>query len=394
MAEAPKRRFQTRAVHPAELPPVDQRTASAPIYQTSTFRFDTNEAFAEAISFRGPGYVYTRGYGNPTVDAFQTTMADLEETEAALGFASGTAAIHSLFITLAGSGDRIVAANALYGGTVAQLRRVLPRFGIEVTWIDPTDLDAVKTALPGAALFYCETIVNPTTTMPDLAALAELCRDADVLCAVDNTFASPYLCTPATLGFDFVVHSTTKYIGGHGDLIGGVVCASRPRFEALRDTLVDVGGSMQPLEAWLCLRGLATLSLRMEHLGRSATRLAEFLESHPRVARVHYPGLASHPQHELARRELRGFGGTLAFEVDGGVEAGSRVAESLELGWIAGSLGSVQTLIAHPASTTHRQVDPAVRRAAGIGDGLLRVAVGLEDPEDLVEDFAQALERA
>ncbi len=394
MAEARKRRFQTRAVHAAEPPPVDQRTASVPIYQTSTFRFDTNEEFAEAIAFRGPGYVYTRGYGNPTVDAFQGAMADLEETESALGFASGTAAIHSLFVTLAGSGDRIVAANALYGGTFAQLRRVLPRFGIEVTWVDPADLDAVKTALPGASLFYCETIVNPTTTMPDLAALSELCRDAGVPSAVDNTFASPYLCNPAALGFEFVVHSATKYIGGHGDLIGGVICTNHPRFEALRDTLVDLGGSMQPLEAWLCLRGLSTLSLRMDQVGRSAGLLAEFLESHPRVGRVHYPGLASHPQHELARRELRGFAGMLAFEVDGGVETGSRVAEGLELGWIAASLGSVQTLVAHPASTTHRQMEPAARRAAGIGDGLLRVAVGLEDPEDLVEDFAQALERA
>jgi methionine-gamma-lyase len=338
--------------------------------------------------------VYTRGYGNPTVDAFQSVIADLEETQAALGFASGTAAIHALFVTLTGSGDRIVAANTLYGGTISQLRKVLPRFGVEVTWVDPLDLDQVKVALPGAALFYCETIVNPTAAVPDLAALADLCRDAGVPCAVDNTFASPYLCTPATLGFDYVVHSVTKYIGGHADLIGGAVCTSAERMPALRDTLVEVGGSMQPLEAWLCIRGLATLSLRMEQHCRSAGRLAAFLEAHSKVVRVHYPGLPTHPQHDVAARQLRGFGGTLAFEVDGGLEAGRRLAEALELGWIAGSLGGVQTLVAHPASTTHRQMDAESRAAGGIGDGLLRVAVGLEDPEDLVEDFAQALERA
>ena len=212
--------------------------------------------------------------------------------------------------------------------------------------------------------------------------------------AVDNTFASPYLCNPVTLGFDVSIHSATKYIGGHADLIGGVACTNEDLFRRLRDTVIDLGGTMQPLEAWLCLRGLATLSLRMQHHCASAGRLAQALDAHPSVERVHYPGLASHPQHALASRQLRDFGGTLAFEVTGGLEAGSRVAEALELGWIAGSLGSIMTLVAHPASTTHRQVDPEVRRAAGIGDGLLRVAVGLEDPDDLIEDFSRALEKA
>lgn len=386
-----KRRFQTRAVHTPRLPPIDQRSASVPIYQTSTFRFDTNEDFADAITFRRPGYVYTRGYGNPTIDAFQAVMADLEETEAALAFASGSAAIHAVIVTLVSAGQRLVAGKALYGGTVGLLRNVMPRFGIEVTFVDPTDLDEVRSALPGASLFYCETIVNPTTTIPDLAALATLCRQEGVPSVVDNTFASPYLCRPRSLGFDVVVHSATKYIGGHSDLIGGVACVSADLFPRLRDTLIEVGGSMQPLEAWLCIRGLSTLSLRMEHVGRSAGLLASHLAGHPEIAAVHYPGLPGHPQHELARRQLNGFGGTLAFEVRGGLEAGSRVAEALELGWIAGSLGSVQTLVAHPATTTHRQLDPDVRRATGIADGLLRIAVGLEDPDDLIEDFEQAL---
>ena len=394
MSDRAKRRFQTRAVHTHRPPPPEQLSSSMPIFQSSTFRFETNDEFARAIRFDGPGYVYSRGYGNPTVDAFQLAMADLEETESAMGFASGIAAISSLFLTVAGAGSRIVAGTALYGGTVSILRNILPRFGVEATFVDPTDLEQVRDALPGADLFYCETIVNPTTTVPDLAALASLCREAGGVSAVDNTFASPYLCNPVALGFDVSIHSATKYIGGHADLIGGVACTNEELFRKLRDTVIDLGATMQPLEAWLCLRGLSTLSLRMQHHCASAGRLAAALEAHPSVEHVFYPGLASHPQHALAARQLRDFGGTLAFEVAGGLEAGSRVAEALELGWIAGSLGSVMTLVAHPASTTHRQVDPEVRRAAGIGDGLLRVAVGLEDPDDLIEDFTRALEKA
>jgi methionine-gamma-lyase len=390
----PKRRFQTRAVHTHRLPRIDQEPSSVPIFQSSTFRFETNDRFAKTIRFDEPGYVYSRGYGNPTVDAFQATMADLEETESAIGFSSGMAAISTLLLTLARSGSRIVAGNALYGGTVSVLRDILSRFGVEAAFVDPTDLDEVRTALPGAALFYCETIVNPTTTVPDLAALSALCREAGVPSAVDNTFASPFLCNPATLGFDVVLHSATKYIGGHADLIGGVVCTDEELFRRLRGTLIDLGGAMQPLEAWLALRGLATLSLRMEHHCRSAALLAAALGDHPAVERVWYPGLDSHPQHDVAARQLRLPGGTLAFEVAGGLEAGARVAEALELAWIGGSLGSVMTLVAHAASTTHRQMDPQVRRAAGIGDGLLRVAVGLEDPDDLIEDFTRALDKA
>jgi cystathionine beta-lyase/cystathionine gamma-synthase len=390
----PKRRFQTRAVHPQRLPRIEQEPSSVPIFQSSTFRFETNERFAKAIRFDEPGYVYSRGYGNPTVDAFQGAIADLEETESAIGFSSGMAAISTLLLTMASSDSRIVAGSALYGGTVSVLRNILPRFGVEATFVDPTDHDAVRDALPGAALFYCETIVNPTTAVADLSALAALCREASVPSAVDNTFASPYLCNPATLGFDAVIHSATKYIGGHADLIGGVVCTDESLFRRLRDTLIDLGGAMQPLEAWLALRGLATLGPRMEHHCASAARLAAALAEHPAVEQVRYPGLASHPQHELAARQLRLPGGTLAFEVAGGLEAGSRVAEALELAWIGGSLGSLMTLVAHPASTTHRQVDPEARRAAGIGDGLLRVSVGLEDPDDLIEDFTRALEKA
>jgi methionine-gamma-lyase len=387
--------FATRAIHAARTPPIEQDTPSVPIFQTSTFRFRTADEYAETIAFRRPGYTYTRGYGNPTLGAFETVMAELEGTEAAFSFASGMAAIHTVVTTAAASGDRIVASAELYGGTYSLFRSVLPRYGIDVTFVDPHDLDAVTAALPGAALFYCETIANPNVTVADLEALARACRDAGVPAAVDNTFASPYLCTPGRYGFSFVIHSATKYVGGHNDLVGGVVCCSLEDMARLRATVIETGGTMAPLEAWLCMRGLATLELRMRRHGETASALAAHLEGHRKVERVHYPGLPTHPQHELARRLLpRGFGGMLAFEVEGGVDAGRRFCDALGLAWVASSLGGAQTLVGHAASTTHRQLDAEARRAAGIGDGLIRVSVGLEDADDIVADFDRALEKA
>jgi cystathionine beta-lyase/cystathionine gamma-synthase len=387
--------FATRAVHGAQMPPIDQDTPSVPIFQASTFRFESSERYADTISFRRPGFTYTRGYGNPTLTAFETLMADLEQTEAAFSFASGMAAIHTLVTTLARSGERIVASPELYGGTYSLFRNVLPRYGIAVTFVDPHDHGAVASALPGARLFYCETIANPNVNVVDLQALAELCEETGVPAAVDNTFASPYLCNPARYGFDFVVHSATKYIGGHNDLIAGVVCCSERDASRLRDTVIETGATMAPLEAWLCIRGLATLQLRMERHCSNAFALATFLEQQPKVEHVHHPGLRSHPQHALARRQLpRGFGGMLSFEVEGGVEAAERFCDALELAWIAASLGGTQTLVGHAASTTHRQLDAEARRAAGIADGLIRVSVGIEDPDDIVADFASALEKA
>jgi methionine-gamma-lyase len=394
MSEDRKRGFTTRAIH-VPPPPMDQEAPSVPIFQTSTFRFDTSEDYAETISFRRPGYTYTRGYGNPTLLAFERLVAELEGTESGFSFASGMAAVHTLVTSLARAGDRIVASNELYGGSYSLFTKMLPRYGIEVTFVSPHDLDAVAAALPDAVLFYAETIANPTVTVANLEALGSVCRASGVPGAVDNTFASPYLCNPARFGFDHVLHSATKYIGGHHDLTGGVVATTEDGMRRLRDTAIETGGTMAPFEAWLALRGLMTLGLRMERHSRSAQVLAEFLEGQAKVVRVHYPGLASHPHHEVARRLLpRGFGGMLAFEIEGGVEAGMRVCDALELGWIATSLGGTHTLVGHAASTTHRQMDPAARRAAGIADGLVRVSVGLEDVEDLIEDFERALEKA
>lgn len=394
MGDDTERGFATRAIHNAATPPVEQDTPSVPIFQTSTFRFDTSEAYAETISFRRPGYTYTRGYGNPTLLAFERVMADLEGTESAISFASGMAAIHTVLTTIAAVGDRVVASAELYGGTYSMFTKVLPRYGVQVDLVNPHDLDAVAAALPGANLFYVETIANPNVTVADLEALGALCRAADVPSAVDNTFASPYLCTPAGFGFDYVLHSATKYIGGHNDLIGGVVCCSEERMEGLRSTVIETGGTLAPLEAWLCMRGLGTLELRMVRHTTTASELASFLEQHPKVEAVHHPSLASHPQRAVAERLLpKGSGGMLAFEVAGGVEAGTRFCDAVELAWVAASLGGIQTLVGHAASTTHRQMDADARRAAGIADGLIRVSVGLEDLDDIVRDFARALEK-
>jgi O-acetylhomoserine/O-acetylserine sulfhydrylase-like pyridoxal-dependent enzyme len=386
--------FSTRAIHGARVPPVDQEAPSVPIFQTATFRFETAERYADTISFKRPGYTYTRGYGNPTVNAFEAVMADLEGTDGAFGFASGMAAIHTTLTALAASGDRIVASTELYGGTYSLMRKILPRYGVDVTFVDAHDPDAVREALPGASAFYCETLANPNVTVVDIEALGTICRDAGVPSVVDNTFASPYLCTPAAYGFDFVLHSATKYVSGHSDVIAGVVCASEDGVRRLRDTVIETGGTMAPLEAWLCVRGLATLELRMERHSANAFALASVLERHPKVERVHHPGLPSHPQHDVARRILpRGTGGMFAFDVAGGVEAGQAFCDALELAWVAASLGGTMTLVGHAASTTHRQLDAAARRAAGIADGQIRVSVGLEAEDDLIEDFERALEK-
>ncbi len=394
MADERGRGFSTRAIHEAKTPPIDQETPSVPIYQTSTFRFADSDEYAETISFRKAGYTYTRGYGNPTLGAFEDLMANLEGTESAFSFSSGMAAMHVVFTTLAATGDRIVSSNELYGGAYSLFTNVMPRYGVTVDLVDPHDLDAVAAALPGAAFFYVETIANPNVTVADLEALGALCRANGVPAVVDNTFASPYLANPSRWGFEYVLHSATKFIGGHNDLIGGVVCGSRDACAAIRDTAIDTGGTMAPFEAWLCMRGLVTLSLRMERHCRSASGMAEFLQTHAKVEHVRYPALDSHPHHAVAQRLLpRGCGGVMAVEVAGGVEGGKRFCDSLDLAWVATSLGGAHTLVGHAASTTHRQMDPDARRRARIADGLVRVSIGLEDLDDLLEDFDRALEK-
>jgi methionine-gamma-lyase len=387
--------FSTRAIHSAQMPEVRQVPASVPIYQTATWRFETSEEYADVLAFERPGHAYGRGFGNPTVEAFEAVMADLECTEAAYAFSSGTSAVHAVCLSLAGAGDRVVTSRELYGGSYALFAKVLPRYGVSVDEVDPHDLEAVGTALPGAALFYVETIANPLCTVADLEALAALCRDADVPSVIDSTFASPWLCNPASLGFEFVVHSVTKYIAGHGDVVAGVVCCSASNHDRVRGVAIEVGGAMQPFDAWLAIRGVQTLEVRMERQCRSALALAELLATQPGVVAVHYPGLVSHPHHERASKLFREgyFGGMLSVELTGGVAGAAAWCEALSTSWIGASLGGTHTLVTHPASTTHRQVASEDRAARGLADGLVRISAGLENTEDLLVDFARATRR-
>lgn len=386
--------FSTRAIHSARTPEVRQVPASVPIYQTATWQFETQEDYADVLAFERPGHSYGRGYGNPTVEAFEGVVADLEGTEAAYAFSSGMSAIHALCLALAGAGDRVVASQELYGGVYALFVKVLPRYGISVQLVDPHDVEAVRSALSGAAFFYVETIDNPLCAVADLEVLAAACRDAGVPSVIDNTFASPWLCTPAALGYDFVVHSVTKYIAGHSDVIAGIVCCSDANRSRLRQLVIEIGGAMQPFDAWLSIRGVQTLEVRLERQCRSALEIAEMLARERHILAVHYPGLATSPHHERAAKLFRSgyFGGMMAVELSGGMEGAAAWCEALSTAWIGASLGSTHTLVTHPASTTHRQVAPSERVGRGLADGLVRISIGLENVEDLLGDFAQAFQ--
>jgi methionine-gamma-lyase len=394
--DAPPHGFTTRAIRAAHtIPAVDQTPTSVPIYQTVTFTAADAEELGAVATREIPGYAYGR-LDNPTVVAFASAVAELEGAEAGFAFASGMAAIHAAIGTLVSAGDRILATNASYGTTRAQLLSVFGRLGVKIDFVDVTDLAAVEAALAAAPtrVLYAETITNPTIVVADHVALADLAHRFGASYVVDNTFASPYLCRPVELGADLVCESATKYLAGHSDVMAGVVVGSMALVHRVRDFQVDTGGSLDPHAAFLAMRGLSTLALRMERHSLTAGALATWLEGHPLVRRVWHPSLASHPQHAVATRELARPGGMLAFEVDGGRAAGEAVIDALQIPARTASLGSVFTIVSHPPSTTHRQLDDAALAEAGITPGLLRCSVGLEDLDDLLADFGQALERA
>jgi methionine-gamma-lyase len=322
-------------------------------------------------------------------------VADLEGAERAVSFSSGMAAITTTLAALARSGDHVVSSPDLYGGSHSVMTTLLARWGIDVTMARSYRAeDMVEALRDDTALCYTETIGNPKVSVPDLAALGAACRERGVRLVVDNTFASPALCNPLGLGADVVVHSATKYIGGHHDLTGGVAAGEHDLLGEIREMSIDLGGVAGSLEAWLALRGVQTLALRMARHCDNAMALAGMLEGHPNVSRVWYPGLPSHPDHDVASRTLRGFSGMLSFELAGGLEAGSRFQQALEVALVGASLGGTHTLVTHPPSVTHTQLSRPQREALGITDGLVRVSVGIEDPEDLLEDFERALEKA
>lgn len=387
------RALSTRAVHRPSLPEQDGTPLAPPLDLSSTYSFDDTDAFAKASEQRvGAGYVYTR-WANPTVDAFEATVADLEGAEDAEAFSSGMAAISCTFMALARPGDRIVAVRQLYGNSYSILMTRMKDMGVETDFFDVDDLARIERALPGAALLYCETIGNPRIVVADLPRLGALARSAGVPLVVDNTFASPALCRPIEHGATLVVHSATKFLGGHHDLMGGVACGDPATVDKLRKVARDLGPTLAPFNAWLALRGISTLPLRVERSSASALAVAQALDASLHVKRVDYPGLAGDPSHELCRTILGGHGGgTIGFVVAGGRERAGRFQEALDVVLPAASLGGTHSLIVHAASVTHTQLSSEELRAVGMDEGFCRLSVGLEDPGDLTRDLIGALE--
>ncbi|MFQ6014101.1 MAG: trans-sulfuration enzyme family protein [Anaerolineae bacterium] len=384
--------FHTLAIHAGEEPDPQTGAVAPPLYQSTTFAFSSAEEAVATFAEEREGYVYTR-WGNPTLAMLEQKMAALEGGEAALVTGSGMAAIATAVLIAVKGGDHIVSANAIYSGTYELFTDRLPGYGVEVTLVDATDPANIEAALRGnTKLIYIETPGNPTLKLTDMAAVVEIGKRAGVMTMMDNTFATPINQRPLAQGIDVVVHSATKYLCGHGDAIGGVIVGSATFLGRTgREVLRDFGGILSPFNAWLILRGIHTLPLRMARHNANALAVAQFLEEHPQVAWVSYPGLPSHPQHELARRQMSGYGGMVCFEVKGGVEAGKRLMDNIKLCTLAVSLGDTRTLICHSASTTHSMVPRETRLTMGITDGLVRLSVGLEDPVDIMADLDQAL---
>lgn len=398
MSQAPssnrKPGFNTRAIHHA-YDPADQLGAlTPPIYMTSTFTFESAEAGAEMFKGERPGYIYSRTK-NPTQTILEERMASLEEAEAGLAVGSGMAATSSVMLTLLSQGDRIVIDHTLYGNTFAYLTQALPRFGIVVKTADFTDPEAVAAAMTSdTKLVFFETPANPNVRVIDIAAIARVAHDSGSLVVVDNTFATPALQRPITLGADIVVHSGTKYLGGHGDIIAGAVVGPADLIKQTRQAGLRwiTGATLSPFNCFLMLRGIKTLSLRMRQHSASALTVARMLEVHPKVASVSYPGLPSFPQYNLARRQMDGFGGLISFELKGGMAQGMLLMNRLTMISRAVSLGDAETLIQHPASMTHAVYGPEERARHGISDSLLRLSIGLEDVEDILADLEGALD--
>lgn len=385
--------FSTKAVHAGDRRGSSTGAVVEPIYETSVFAFSSTRELVDVMSEKVEGYVYTR-YDNPTSRSVENKMAELEESEDAAVFSSGMAAIATTFFTLVSSGDHVVSTRDLYGGTLEFFTKVLPKFGVEATLVEASDLDETRSAIrSNTKVIYAETPTNPTLKVVDLLEVAKIGKEKGATVVVDSTFASPYNTKPAELGVDIVVHSATKYLSGHNDVTAGVICGSERLVQEMRKMRKSLGGTLDPLAAWLLLRGLKTLGLRMERHNSNGIEVARYLEKHPKVKTVYYPGLESHPQHSIAKRQMRGFGGVVSFEMDGDFEKTVKFVENLELCSLAASLGGTETLVTQPVTVSHYFVSAEDRRKAGITDQLVRLALGIEDPEDIIADLEQAFDK-
>lgn len=383
----------TKLVHAGNHPD-ETGAVTVPIYQTSTFAFRSARHGAALFAGEEDGYIYTR-IGNPTVRALEENIAELEHGYGGIATSSGMGAVCAVYMALLESGAHIVSTASVYGPSRGLIEKDFSRFGVDSAYVDSSDLDKLRAALrPNTRLVYIESPSNPAMQVTDIEAAAAIAHEHGCLVVVDNTFASPYLQNPLDLGADVVLHSVTKFINGHADVVGGIIVAKEPDlYKRLRKTMVNIGCNMDPHQAFLVLRGVKTLGLRVERAQKNAMHIARWLVEQPEIESVRYIGLESHPQHELAKRQMKGFGSMIAFELKGGFEAGRQLMDSVRVATLAVSLGGVETLIEHPASMTHAGVSQCDRIASGFSDGLVRYSVGIENVEDLISDLRQALDR-
>lgn len=393
MKDIRKAAIETQTVH-AGIGEYEFGAVVPPIYQTSTFKFENVAHGADLFAGRGDGYIYTR-MRNPTIEAMENAIAVLEGGAKGLGCGSGMAAIHTAFAATVKAGDHVVSSESVYGPTSTLLKTVMSNFGVESTLVDTSDLDAVRAAMrPNTRAVYVETPGNPTLVISDLRALAEIAHEANAQLIVDNTFMGPIMQRPIELGADVVVHSLTKSLNGHADVVGGIIIVKdEDVYPHFRKTLNQLGGVIDPFNSFLVHRGLKTLALRVERASENAAKVAAFLEAHPKIDWVRYPGLSSHPQYEIAQKQMSGGGMMISFELAGGIEAGKTLMDNVQLSLLAVSLGGVESLIQHPASMTHASMGKEQREQAKITDGLVRFSVGIEHVDDIIADLADALEK-
>ncbi|NLJ82093.1 MAG: aminotransferase class I/II-fold pyridoxal phosphate-dependent enzyme [Bacteroidales bacterium] len=385
--------FNTKLIHGGDIDDVFG-SANVPIYQTSTFRFKNAQHGADCFSGKSDGYIYTR-IANPTIRALEKSVADLENGFDGIATSSGMGAISSVYMALLGAGKHIISSDAVYGPARGILEQDFSRFNVEASFVNTSNPEnIIKAIQPNTCVLYIETPANPTMNLTDIAACAEIAKKHNLILVVDNTFSSPYLQKPLDLGADVVLHSVTKFINGHADIVGGIIVAKDKKiYKQIRHAMVYLGCNMDPTQAYMTLRGLKTLAIRMERSQENAMKVAEFLANHPKVAWVKYPGLPSHPHHELAKKQMKGFGAVMSFGLKGGYQAGEKLMNNVHLALLAVSLGGVETLIQHPASMTHAAVSKENKLEAGITDDLVRFSVGIEDIDDIINDLKNGLDK-
>ncbi len=390
-----KYKFETRLMHSVNHKLNPEHALNPPIFMTSTFTFEDTDQVGKVMNFESDDYVYTRG-NNPTLRLFENRMSDLENGSGAVAFASGMAAISSVLFSLLKSGDKVLGHKTLYGSSHTVLKTLLPKYRVESEIIDLTDYDLLQVKLvEGVKVIYFETPCNPTLQVLDIKAISELAHRFGSVVVVDNTFATPFFQKPLDLGADVVVHSATKYIGGHGDVVAGVAVANDLDYimKLKFDYMCEFGGVLSPFNAWLLLRGLKTLAIRMRQHEKNAVEVAKFLENHSMVEKVYYPGLKSHPNYKIASEQMEGFGAVISFEVRGGLEKAKTMVNATELAQLAVSLGDCETLIELPAAMTHLGYDRETLNTFGLTESMVRLSIGIEDVRDIIDDLKQALDK-